>query len=53
MDDFIYWGASKCEEEKQTDVNVSKVNRFAGALNHLLRVKQLFRRKQFRIYKNT
>ena len=44
VDQFVYLGAlitNKCEEVKEIDARLSKVNRIAGIISYLLRVKQL------------
>lgn len=43
MDEFVYLGVRitcKCEEEKEIEAKLSKVNRCARRLNHLLGMKQ-------------
>lgn len=54
VDEFVYLGAritSKCEEEKELEARLSKANRCAGAMNHLIRAKQLSRNTKIRIHK--
>lgn len=54
VDEFVYLGARitcKCDEVKEIEARLSKANRCAGAMNHLIRAKQLSRSTKIRIYK--
>lgn len=45
-------GTSECEEQKGIDARLSKANRYAGAMNHLLGSNQLSRSATFKISKS-
>lgn len=54
VEEFTYLGAkitSKCDEEKEIDYRIIKANKSAGALNSILREKNLSRKAKFRLYK--
>lgn len=54
MDEFDYLGAkitSKCEDEKAVQVRLTKANKYAESLRHLLTSNQLSRKVKFSLPK--